>query len=180
MIYDFLAYCLIPALSLLFAQGTDWSATNFSVLRNGGNREFLFLAWGGTLIFSFFLWFRDMALRLSLPGSASLLVRAACASLAAAIMTPYLPERFPLWSRIHFACAFLSPVLFLSGLLLLLLSYRRENPVIARRFLLGFWSITLLSLIILLREGMVTSGLEILFSSACAVLLRRLHRRVMH
>ncbi len=178
MIYDFFAYCFIPAASVWFAWETDWTATNFSILRNSSEKEALFLSWGAALILCFALWFRDLSRRLLPPRAASPLVRAACLALILALATPYLPERFPFWSQVHFLCAFLSPILFLSGLLLLLLSYRRENPGIARRFLLGFWLISAVSLFLLWKDGMVTSGLEIFFGSACSVFLRRFHRRV--
>ncbi len=178
MIYDFLAYCFIPAASVWFAWKTDWTATNFSILRNSGEKEVLFLSWGAALILCFSLWFRDLSRRLSPVRASSVLVRTACLALILAMSTPYLPERFPFWSQVHFLCAFLSPIFFLCGLLLLLLRYRRNNPVLARRFLLGFWTIAALSLVLLLKYGMVTSGLEIFFGSSCSVFLRRFHRRV--
>lgn len=178
MIYDFLAYVFIPLASGWFAGATDWMTTNFSILRNSGEKEILFLTWGAILLFCFSLWFRDISRRLDHTRTALCLTRAACLILILAMLTPYLPERFPFWSRIHFYCAFLSPVLFLIGLLFLLLRYRQENPRVAKRYLWGFWIISGLSLILLWKAGMVTSALEIFFASSCSILLRRLHRRV--
>ncbi|HJC46834.1 MAG TPA: hypothetical protein IAA04_02135 [Candidatus Lachnoclostridium pullistercoris] len=178
MIYDFLAYCLIPAVSVCLAGPGSWTDTNFSILRSSGMSGVLFLSWGAVLILCFFLWFRDISQRLSASRAADRFAGAAGLILSFALLTPYLPEQFPFWSRLHFYCAFLSPVLFMIGLLLLLLLFRRENPLLARRFLSGFWLIAGVSLALLWAAGMVTSALEIFFSSACSVFLRRLHRRV--
>ncbi len=177
MIYDFLAYCFIPAASVWFAGTSGWMSSNFSILRNSGRSSAIFLAWGIILLLCFSLWFRDISRSLSGPRTADRLARGAGLILAAALFTPYLPDQFPRLSRLHFYCAFLSPVLFMAGLLLLLLRFRQVSRCLARRFLLGFWFVVLFSLILLWKGSMVTSALEIFFSSACSILLRRLHKR---
>ena len=178
MIYDFFAYCFIPAASVWFAGTTDWMTSNFSILRSSGRQGALFLSWGAVLNLCFSLWLRDISRRLSGPKIADLLAKTAGIILGLALLTPYLPEQFPFWSRLHFYCAFLSPVLFMTGLLLLLLRCRRENSKLARRFLTGFWAISGISLALLWDRGMVTSALEIFFASACSIFLRRLHKSV--
>ena len=109
MLHDFFAYFFIPVSSILFAGTSNWMTTNFSILRNGNQKEPLFLMWAFSVIICFSHWFGSLSQRLSYAGKAVLLVRISCVILGIAILTPYLPETFPFWSRIHFYCAFLSP-----------------------------------------------------------------------
>lgn len=178
MLHDFFAYFFIPVSSILFAGTSNWMTTNFSILRNGNQKEPLFLMWAFSVIICFSHWFGSLSQRLSYAGKAVLLVRISCVILGIAILTPYLPETFPFWSRIHFYCAFLSPFFFLLGLLMLLLCYRKKNPRAGRLYLTGFCLITSISLILLWTAGMVTSALEIFLTAASGVLLRRLRKRM--
>ena len=174
LIVDLYACFLIPAYTLLYAGGTKWFSTNFSVLATGTPVRFLSCLYWGVLLGAYYALMmvcigRTMK-RSALPGFLTVL---ACVCLVAALLLPYVPEQLPQEARMHVILSFSACVLMMLVLLLVLLQLRRQSPVCRR--MLWYWAvIALVSGLLFFAAGKVTSLLEIWFVITTALLVRGL------
>lgn len=178
---NFCSLLLLPLFTLALAGGEGWLDSNFSVravLGEGSYRGFVLwgLLAGG---YFFVLLSRQIAalpglwLRLGLHG----LTLLCCSSLSYAIAIPYLPERFPRWADIHVAAATGACVLLMVILLLLILFHLRRDKKRYAPLLLGWGGIAVVSALLFLAAGMVSSALEVFFTLSTTLLARSLWLR---
>jgi len=175
---DFFACFLIPAYTLLFAGSRRWFSTNFSVIAVTGEDHYRgFFLWG-VLAGGYFLvalsrvtrTFSGRLFRVALGG----ICLAACLSLGAALVVPYLPVLAPGYADLHVVLAFTACALLMLDLLLLLLRLHREDAA-AGRPLLILWLVILLGCIALfVLCDIISSALEIWFTISTVLLTRRL------
>ena len=172
------ACLLIPAYTLLFAGATQWFSSNFSVIAVMGRDNYRgFVLWG-LLAGGYFLAVliqigRTFRMR-SVRRTMYLLTVSACACLGCAIMVPYLPDYLPRFARLHVMWAFSACVLLMLALLLALACAWRENHARYARLLLAWVGIAAGSGVLFAAAEMVSSALEVLFTSAAAQLARPL------
>ena len=169
---------LIPAYTLLFAGSITWFGTNFSVIAVTGRDHYRgFFLWG-VLAGGLFLVLTARIIH-RLPGfwgklPLYLLTYLAVAALAYALMIPYLPESWPGYAALHVALAAGACVLMMADLLLVLLRYCLRDRVRWNSCLAAWAGIALCSGLIFLIGGMVTSALEVFFTIAVTLLLRKM------
>lgn len=178
IILNLTAYLLIPIFTVLFAWGSDWFGTNFSVLGNGADRKNVFAFWGLLVgIYFFCILYRISRKALPSPKGTSL-ISLSLLLLVCAVVTPYLPENLPFPSFLHVVFAFLSAVTLSTFLLLLLWQISRRFP---GKFVLYQWGmagILLISALLLAAAGIVSSALEIFFTLSTTLYCRRLLQKV--
>ncbi len=178
LLLDLFAWVLIPGYTLLLAGGARWLGTNFSALAvTGAGRYRGFLFWGLLVGGYFFLLLSRLAAYL--PGfRARLLLRlltgGACLCLIYALAIPYLPAYFPRFAALHVLLAALACGLLMAALLVALLALERARPGRFGRLLLVWAGIAAGSGALFLLAGMVSSALEVFFTVATVLLLRRL------
>lgn len=175
MLLWFITYIMIPTYTILFVQGSNWFTTNFSVIGNKIGREEEFVLWGLMIGIYFFWSLRQIVLRMPVAPGFTWLIPLAMVLLACAVTTPYLPETLPLRSRLHIAFAFLAAFclfLCLWRFIWILYRYNREKY---RLFPLGLSGMVLVSFLLFLMAGIISSALEIFFTISSAVMVRRLH-----
>jgi len=178
MLLDLYSCFLIPAYTLLYAGGSRWFSTNFSVLAAGTVwRFFGCLSWGVLTGLYYLIMVRRIGRRLERSRLIDGLTAVACVTLVAALLLPYAPERLPRQAQMHVILAFSACVLMMLVLLLILLQLRGRLPGWGRLF--RWWcTIAAVSLLLLAAAGKVTSVLEIWFVITTAQLVRAiwLHR----
>ena len=172
------AYVVIPLYTVLFACGSHWLDTNFSVLGSQPGREEAFVLWG-LIVGIFFFW----SLRRIIGGVPRrprfcFLVPLALLLLVFAVTTPYLPERLPLKSFLHILFAFLAAVCLGGILLSVVLTLYRGDRRGYRRYLQFLLASFAVCAWLFLLAGIVSSALEILFTISMTLLTYRLYRKL--
>ena len=168
MILNITAYFIIPVYTFLFAWGTDWFTLNFSVLGSLANRKNAFLLWGIIVGTYFYYVLRKIIHHLPRNRKETVTSVSALILLAFAVTTPYLPENRPFRAFLHVIFAFSASVLLLGCM-------NRDGY---RSYFICLNVITVLSAMLLLLAGIVSSALEIFFTVSCTLMLIRLYRRV--
>ena len=175
---DVTACFLLPAYTLLFAGARRWLSTNFSVLAMLGEEFWRgFVVWG-VLMGGYFLVVL-LGLGATLPSrggrwSVNVLASAALCALLGALLTPYLPGRFPIHARRHVALAMAACVMLMASLGLVIWQGLRESPARYRVPALGWLLLAAGCGALLVLGGMVTSALEVYFAIGSVLLGRRL------
>ena len=172
------AYLIIPLYTILFAAGSDWFDTNFSVIGNMVGRQAEFVLWGLIVGIYFFRCLRRIIRLMPVPFAGAWLVPFSLLLLTFALTTPYLPERLPLKAFLHVVFAFLSAVCLLLCLALIIGKLYRHSREGYRSYLAGIIAIAAVSAALLLAAGIVSSALEIFFTISTAVLSHRLQLRL--
>lgn len=174
MISAFIALILIPICTILFAGNENWFTTNFSVLGNVIGHQGTLVAWS-VLVGGYFYWILYQIL-IYIPTAVhwSWLIPFDLFLLFLAVTTPYLPERFPFQAYLHFLFAFFSAVILLLILIRLMLALCRTNMEKFRLFLWELGGIILISVILFIHAGFVTSALEVFFTIASSFFLFQL------
>lgn len=177
MILNVIAYILIPAYTIWFVEGTDWFATNFSVLGNTIGRKEEFVLWGLIVGIYFFWCLRRIVsfIRPRMRGSS--LIPSSLLLLTCALTTPYLPEELPLKSFLHIIFAFMAAVCLMICLYLIVWKLYKTDKDRYRPYLTALASITLISAVLLGLAGIVSSALEIFFTISTVILVRKLLKR---
>lgn len=176
MLHDLVAYIIIPIYTILFARDTNWFTTNFSVIGSWADRKLAFVLWG-ILVGTAFVYSLRSILRI-LPGrryETELLITASVL-LGLAVSTPYLPESLPFQAFLHVIFAFSASVLLLLCLSLVIWKLYLTDRSKYRFFLTAIIVIIILSGLLLLATGIVSSALEIFFTISCSVLIRKLQK----
>ncbi|WP_347061577.1 hypothetical protein [Hungatella hathewayi] len=177
MILNITAYFIIPVYTFLFAWGTDWFTLNFSVLGSLANRKNAFLLWGIIVGTYFYYVLRKIIHHLPRNRKETVTSVSALILLAFAVTTPYLPENRPFRAFLHVIFAFSASVL-LGCLYLIVWKLYCMNRDGYRSYFICLNVITVLSAMLLLLAGIVSSALEIFFTVSCTLMLIRLYRRV--
>lgn len=171
MISAFIALILIPACTILFAGNENWFTTNFSVLGNVIGHQGTLVTWG-IFIGGYFYWILyQILLYIPTPVRWSWLIPFDLILLCLAVTTPYLPERFPFQASMHFLFAFFSALVLIWILIRLTVWLYLTNTKKFRLFLWELGGIILISFILFVRTGFVTSALEVFFTISCSYFL---------
>lgn len=174
----FVTYILIPAYTIFFVQGNNWFTTNFSVIGNRIEQQEEFVLWG-LLVGIYFYWhLRKIISAMEPAPKARWLIPLALTLLTFAITTPYLPQQFPLKSFLHVIFAFTAAVCLTVCIFLILWALFRKNPSKYSPYLRSLAAITAISALLLISAGIVSSALEIFYTIAAAVLVRKMYLSV--
>ena len=178
MLLHFTALFVIPIYTVLFAGKSEWFTTNFSVLGTIADRRLAFFIWG-VLVGVFF----HVAVRRLIPrvggGTWEWFIKNfALLMLAFAVTTPYLPDETPFKAFLHVIFAAISGVLLLILLLDLMIRYYRMSPRNALPYLVAVGVISVVSMILLVLVGIVSSALEVFMTVSVTLLTWQLLRVV--
>ncbi len=180
MILKLTAYVIIPIYTLLFVSGTDWFTTNLSVIGSGPSRQTAFFVLG-VIIGVYYHTILERLLKF-LPHRRleHYLLHLALLLLLLAVATPYLPGTFPFEAFLHVIFAFAASLLLLLCLYLTIwrLSYMSEAARLMlrpyRRLLIY---ITIISALLLLIAGIISTALELFFVISTTLMVQRLYRQ---
>lgn len=172
------AYVIIPLYTLLFAWGTDWFTMNFSVLGNISGRKNLFLLWGIIVGTYFYCVLKRIILNLPRNEKEKAFSMAALLFLALGVLTPYLPESQPLQSVLHVVLSFMASFSLLICLYMVIWKLYCMNQEDYRPYLICMIGITMMSAVLLIISGIVSTALEIFFILSCSALLQRLYSKI--
>lgn len=178
MLLNLTAYFIIPVYTILFAWGTDLFRLNFSVLGSLANRKNAFLLWGIIVGIYFYHVLKRIIKGSPFKRLESVISTCSLLLLAFAVTTPYLPEIRPFQSFLHVIFAFTASVLLLGCLYLVVWKLSRMDKKTYGIYLILLNLITVISAMLLLLAGIVSSALEIFFTVSCTLLLIRLYRRI--
>lgn len=171
LLFDLMAWLVIPTYTLLFACGAPWLTTNFSVLGSFADRRLAFLIWG-ILVGCYFNWAMERVLpRLRGGHWARRGKDAALVLLALSVLTPYLPEETPFRAFLHVVFAAISTVLLLVVLLVLMVRWYRRVGRPALFYLLWVVGTCVVALVLLAWAGIVSSALEIFLTVSLTLLM---------
>ena len=178
MLLSCIAYAVIPIYTLLFIRGTNWFTSNLSVIGSRPTRRAAFFLLGVIIGLYYYEALKKLLIYLPRHIWEHRLLLTALFLLLLAVTTPYLPETVPLQSFLHVVFAFVSSVLLAVCLYLILWRLSALSPA-ARRFLrpsrVSMVAITVVSGLLLLMAGIISSALEVFFIIATTVLVQRLY-----
>ncbi len=192
MLLSLLSYGVIPLYTLLFVRGTDWFSTNFSVIGALKEKENAFALWG--ILVSCTLYRMLFPLIQSAPFTSRssfclsrpvfrklcyFLLNLSLLFLTAAVILPYLPDRFPLQASLHIFCAFFSAVFLFLCLLLLIYTFYRSRPSRFTPYLFTIWGSCVAAAALLWMAGIVNAVLETFVTITACVLTRKLYKAVL-
>ena len=172
------AYFIIPIYTILFVSGTNWFQTNFSVIGNVAGREEAFVLWGLIVGIYFFYCLRRIIRRMPEPPRFSWLVSLALLLLVFAVTTPYLPETLPLKSFLHIIFAFMASVCLILSLFFILLKLAEKDKASYKPWLAVLGLIVIISAVLLIIVGIISSALEIFFTLSMTLMVYRLYLRI--
>ena len=164
MFLCFITYILIPVYTIWFVQGG-----------NKIGREEEFILWGLVVGIYFFWSLRQIVNRMKNPPGYTWLIPLALILLSCAVTTPYLPEKLPLKSHLHILFAFLSATCLIICLWRIIWVLYLTNQEKYRPYLIGLTGIVFLSLLLFCIAGIISSALEIFFTIAATLMVRRLY-----
>lgn len=178
MLLSCIAYAVIPVYTLLFVSGTNWFTSNLSVIGSLPTRRAAFFLLGVIIGLYYYEALKKLLVYLPHPILEHRLLVTALLLLLLAVTTPYLPESVPLQAFLHVVFAFVSSVLLALCLYLILWRLSALSPD-ARQFLrpfrLSMVAITLVSGLLLILAGIISSALEVFFIIATTILVQRLY-----
>ena len=172
------AYIIIPIYTLLFAWGTDWFTTNFSVLGNLYGRKNIFLLWGIIVGTYFYCVLKRVILNLPRNEKEKAFSIAALFFLTFGVLTPYLPDDQPLQSVLHVVLSFMASFSLLICLYMVIWKLYCMNQAEYQPYLICMMGITMISAVLLIISGIVSTALEIFFILSCSALLQKLYSKV--
>lgn len=169
---------IIPIYTILFVSGTNWFETNFSVIGNVAGREEAFVLWGLIVGLYFYYCLRKIIRRMPEPPRFQWLISLALLLLVFAVTTPYLPETLPLKSFLHIIFAFMASVCLILALFFILLKLAEADRKAYGPWLAVLAVIVIISAILLILVGIVSSALEIFFTLSATLLVYRLYLQI--
>lgn len=177
--WDMFSIFIIPFFTILLACTDGWVESNLSVIAYSKDKEVAFLIWGflSAWYFNAYLWYLFRQVNFS-GRLAIAFLQAATLSLIFAVTTPYLPDMFPQKAAFHIIFAFCSPLLLLGGILCFQVYLECRNKTIFKRARLELTIMIVLSFVILLLVGFVSSLLEIFVTISVCYYLRTTHIRI--
>lgn len=176
--YDFWSFFVVPALTFLMAAGYGLTETNFSVIGNREGRHGLFLLWGAVTGNYFYLYVRDlMELGKCEDRAVYTCLFLSLVFFLCGVGLPYLPRRAPLISRLHVWSSFGGPVFLFVCLCRLVYVTERKTGVRLSGQRSIHLAVAVVSAVLYLRIGIVSSLLEIFVTlSACVSLSSFQHK----
>lgn len=171
----FITYIFIPTYTIFFVQDNNWFTTNFSVIGNHLGRQQDFVFWGLTVGIYFYWCLRTIVSHIQPPPKGMWLIPLSLTLLTFAITTPYLPKQFPFKSFLHVIFAFMAAVCLTICILLIIWKLFRLEPQKYRPYLFGLTGIVVISILLLLAAGIVSSALEIFFVIVSTIMVHRLY-----
>lgn len=178
MLSSFIAYGVIPVYTLIFAGGSDWFASNLSVIGSLPGRRAAFFVLGIIIGLYYLLILRKLLACIPRRMTETLLLYTAFALLVFAVSTPYLPDSVPLQAFLHVVSAFSASVLLTLALCLTLRrlsSLSRSASAFLRPYRLSMAMIIVVSAALLFIVGIISSALEIYFIVTTTVLIQKLY-----
>ena len=177
LLLDLYACFLLPAYTLLFADGVTWFGGNFSVRAVGGLDYYRGLLLLGALLSVYYsLLLGSLAMTLPRPRlrlAEFWLLGLAVVSLLLGLPVPYLPQTYPELAQLHTLLTFAASFWLMAALLFLILAFRREDSRY-QALLRLWWAITGVSGALFFAVGRVSGALEIFFVLSTVWLTRRL------
>jgi len=170
---------VIPILTILLASTDGWVKSNLSVIAYTKNKELAFIIWGfiSAWYFNAYTWY--LFKLVGYKGRVGIaFLQAATISLIFAVLTPYLPNQFPLKARLHIIFAFISPLLLLVSFLCYQIYLEGIDKGIFKRARYELLVMVVVSLLLLNQLGFVSSLLEIFISISVCYFLRTSHKRI--
>lgn len=168
------AYGIIPLYTILFTRGYNWFTTNLSVIANFFDKKKAFFLWG-MLVGGYYYMIHRKVKTLSNPGPVcSKLIPSALILLFCSITTPYLPDEMPFKAFLHIVFAFISTVLLFLYLLCVIIKQYKADPEHYLSFLIALIAVILISIILLVSVGIISSALEIFITMTTVILSDRL------
>lgn len=177
MLLSLLAYIIIPIYTILFVKGYNWFTTNFSVIGSFIHRRDAFVLWGILVGLYFYIVLRSIVKQMDEKPGGMFLIPLSLSLLVCAITTPYLPEILPLKSFLHIVFAFLAAACLIFCLFLIIWQLWQAQPQIYASYMKALLAIVILSALLLVLVGIVSSALEIFFTISSVILVRRLLNR---
>lgn len=178
MLLNLTAYVIIPIYTLLFVKNTNWLTSNLSVIGSGPSRKTSFFILG-VIIGLYYHTIVERLLRyLPYRKLEHFLAHLALLLLLLAVSTPYLPDTFPFEAFLHVIFAFAASVIFLLCLYLIvwkLSGLSKENRFLFRPYRIRLIFITLVSALLLLIAGIISTALELFFVIATTLTVQKLH-----
>lgn len=178
MLLSCIAYAVIPIYTLLFVRGTNWFTSNLSVIGSFPSRRTAFFCLGAIIGLYYYEVLKKLLIYLPRHLWENRLLSAALLLLLLAVATPYLPDSVPVQAFLHVAFAFVSSVLLALCLFLILWRLSALSPS-ARQFLrpyrISMVGITVISAVLLVIAGIISSALEIFFIIATTILVQKLY-----
>lgn len=175
--WDIFSLYIIPLFTIIFACADGWLTSNFSAISYTKDRQLLFLILGFLLawFFNSYIWY--LFKKTNYKGKLGIsLLQAATLSLILAVLTPYLPGTQQ--AKIHFIFAFCSPLLLLLSILCFQVHLEGMNKDKFKRARFELTIIVLVSFILLILVGFVSSLLEIFVCISICFYLRETHKRI--
>ncbi len=113
MVSSFIAYCVIPAYTIIFAGRSGWFTSNLSVIGSWPERQAGFFFLGLLVGIYYLVILRRLLSFLPRHRPETILLHSAFALLVLAVSTPYLPETVPIQAFLHVVSAFSASVLLI-------------------------------------------------------------------
>ena len=168
MILNLAAFFIIPGYTLLFIRNFNLFSLNFSVIGNMLGRKRGFCLWG---------MMSRVSAHLKLSRGVRYLVHTALFLLFCAVTTPYLPEELPFKAFLHIVFAMAAALCLCLYLFLTAWRLRKEDRTAGLVTLWCLAGILLMSAVLLILVGIVSSALEIFFTFSTVFLSRYLYGR---
>ncbi len=177
--WDIFSIYIIPLFTIVLASTDGWVASNLSVIAYSNDKQIAFLIWGllSAWYFNAYLWYQFR--RVNYNGKVGIaFLQAATLSLIFAVATPYVPDQFPQKSTFHIIFAFFSPLLLLVSIFCYQVYLEKVSKVIFKPARLELAIMVIVSFVILMIVGFVSSLLEIFVSISVCYYLRTTHKRI--
>ena len=177
MILNLAAFFIIPGYTLLFIRNFNLFSLNFSVIGNMLGRKRGFCLWGMMTGWYFFWVLSRVSAHLKLSRGVRYLVHTALFLLFCAVTTPYLPEELPFKAFLHIVFSMAAALCLCLYLFLAAWRLRKEDRTAGLVTLWCLAGILLVSAVLLILVGIVSSALEIFFTFSTVFLSRNLYGR---
>ena len=178
---NIMAYIVIPFFALYFSRDSHLLKENFSVLGNMSGRRIPFLILGLVLSLYFYLALNRLisALYRLSPGNGRekdlrQLCKKAALFLEIGFLLPYAPKDLALFSFFHVIYSFAASLLLLFCLYRIVWEAKLYISPWFCRYAVALNLITLISALLYLLSGIISSAMEIFYIISCSILIRKL------
>ncbi len=178
----FVAWLLIPILTLLVSGPTDWFSLNFSVVCSAFPQNILLLLWAIVIGCFYHNSIRQTVSRTApflKTGPELIMTDLSFCLIIGAVFFPYIPSRRPLLSFFHLAMAFTGTVVFFIAITIVNLKlYVIAPKLFSLPTALLLFAIMTSIILLILCNFLITSALEIFLTIFSCFWLRLFDRRV--
>lgn len=171
--WDVFNLIFIPVFTILLAGADDLLYSNLSMIAYNQNRQVAFLIWGVLSAIFFDAYFISLFIKVKYRRKLGFfLLEFSVLLLIFAVLTPYLPEKFPRKARMHELFAFTSPIFLLVSMICFQTFLEHVCKVIFKRGRYELIVMTISSFALLFSIGIVSSLLEIFVTLSVCYYLR--------